>query len=117
MLVEVEIEVRRILRSVKPARGIKPEDGFVAVGAELIDDVLRCVFELPEERAHDEDWNRGWGRARGKTGVAKAFAVYKRRVLGVGEGADSFDEGDVSFFEAGGEVKEGFVVGGAMDSE
>lgn len=94
---------------VQPARGVEPEDGFVAVGAQAGDDALGGVFELAAQGAHDEDGDGG-GDGVGDDGGG-GFAVGEGRVFGVGELPDGFDEGDVRVFEAGGEVPGAFVVG------
>lgn len=117
MLVEVKIKIGGIFSRVKPSRSIEPEDGFVAICAELVDGILSGVFELPEERTHDKYWDCGRGGAGHETRISEAFAVDYGGMFGIGQGANSFDEGDVGLFEAGRKIEEGFVVIYAVEIE
>lgn len=105
----VEEEIVRGVVGVEPARGVEPEDGGVAIGAQAGDDALGGVFEGPAQGAHDEDGDGGGDGVRDEGGGG-GFGVEEGRVGGVGELADGFDEGDVGVLEAGGEVPRAFVV-------
>lgn len=110
----IEEEILAVVDSnycrVKPAGGIEPEDSFVAVRTEAVDDVLSDVFQFTSERAHDENRYGGRNKVGNVHLKAGSLALDSRRVFRVRKVAYRFDEGDVGVFEAFGKIPSGLVV-------